>query len=438
MVNELPNGWQSMELEQAMDAILDYRGKSPKKTNRGVPLVTAKIVKHGRINDATEFIATDDYDSWMRRGLPKIGDVLLTTEAPLGEVAQIRDARIALAQRLIALRGNNEILDNTFLKFLLQSDAVQNELLSRSTGTTVVGIKQRELRKITLHLPPIDEQRRIGGILGTLDDKIELNRQMKRTLEAMARAIFKAWFVDFEPIKAKTAGAKSFRGIPQTVFDQLPDRFTDAELGPVPEGWAVKPIVSIASISRDSIAPADSPDEIFEHFSIPAFDAGMRPARDLGSSIKSNKFAVSPHSVLVSKLNPRFARVWLPDEPTNGARQICSTEFLVITPKDGWSREQLFCQFLEVGFREALEQRASGTSTSHQRIRPKDFEKTIVVSPPMNMREAFVESVGPLFAKAANSHRESQTLAAIRDILLPKLISGELRVPVAEGGADGG
>src|SRR4051812_4786945 len=105
MASELGNDWQTVRLEDAVSAIIDYRGKSPEKTTFGIPLVTAKIVKGGRIETPDEFIAAEDYDEWMRRGRPQVGDVLITTEAPLGEVAQLGDANVALAQRLITLRG---------------------------------------------------------------------------------------------------------------------------------------------------------------------------------------------------------------------------------------------------------------------------------------------------------------------------------------------
>ena len=195
--------WRALPLEDCMEAVIDYRGKTPEKTTFGVPLITAKVVKDGRIETPNEFIAIDDYEAWMRRGMPKAGDVVITTEAPLGEVAQLGTERVALAQRLIALRGKSGTLDNGFLKFLMQSENVQDQLRSRASGTTVLGIKQSELRKISLTIPPFPEQRAIAHILGTLDDKIELNRRMNETLETMARALFKSWFVDFDPVRAK-------------------------------------------------------------------------------------------------------------------------------------------------------------------------------------------------------------------------------------------
>ncbi len=112
----MANEWKVQLLEDCMAAIIDYRGKTPKKTSSGIPLITAKVVKAGRIEQPDEFIAEDDYEAWMRRGIPESGDVLVTTEAPLGEVAQLGNERVALAQRLIALRGKPGVLDNTFLK----------------------------------------------------------------------------------------------------------------------------------------------------------------------------------------------------------------------------------------------------------------------------------------------------------------------------------
>ena len=188
--------WQTLPLEECLETLIDYRGKTPKKVPSGIPLITAKVVKNGRIETLDEFIAEEDYDGWMRRGFPQAGDVLLTMEAPLGQVAQLDDRKVALAQRLVALRGKQGLLDNWYLKYLLQSDLVQDQLRARATGTTVLGIKQSELRKINLTLPPLDEQRAMAQVLGALDEKIELNRRMNETLEALAQSLFKFWFID--------------------------------------------------------------------------------------------------------------------------------------------------------------------------------------------------------------------------------------------------
>lgn len=198
-----PNSWKLCPLEDVMDAIIDYRGKTPKKTESGVPLVTAKIVKDGYVQTPTEFIAEDSYETWMVRGLPEVGDVVLTTEAPLGEAAQLTDSNVALAQRIVTLRGKKGVLSNDYLLCAMQSNYVQHQLEARATGSTVKGIKQSELRKVILPVPPFEEQQRVSNILKSISDKILLNSKTNQTLEQISQAIFKSWFVDFDPVKAK-------------------------------------------------------------------------------------------------------------------------------------------------------------------------------------------------------------------------------------------
>jgi type I restriction enzyme S subunit len=152
-----------LPLEKCIERFIDYRGKTPTKANSGVPLITAKIIKNGRIQPPNEFIARENYDSWMRRGLPQLGDVLFTTEAPLGEVAQVDDPDIALAQRVLLMRGKSNILDNTYLFGTLQSSFVRDQIERRSTGSTVKGIRQKELRKVVIPIPPIFLQRKYAS-----------------------------------------------------------------------------------------------------------------------------------------------------------------------------------------------------------------------------------------------------------------------------------
>jgi type I restriction enzyme, S subunit len=144
----------------------------------------------------------------MVRGLPRPGDVVMTTEGPLGEVIQLdKDtAAFALGQRIVCLRGKDRKLDNTFLRYLLTSPSQQSILAGYATGTTVLGISQKALRSVPITFPAWKEQQQIGGLLAALDNKIELNRRMNETLESMARAIFKEWFVDFGPTRAKMEG----------------------------------------------------------------------------------------------------------------------------------------------------------------------------------------------------------------------------------------
>ena len=420
---------QCAPLEEWMESIIDYRGKTPEKTTAGIPLITAKVIKGGRVEAPSEFIAVDAYDEWMRRGMPEAGDVVITTEAPLGEVAQLPKGKVALAQRVITLRGKKGVVDNTFLKFLLLSRQFQEDLQARATGTTVIGIKQSVLRKIDLAFPPFQEQKAVAHILGTLDDKIELSRKTNETLEAMAKALFKSWFVDFDPVRAKAEGRPT--GLPAVISGLFPDSFEDSELGEIPSGWRVGEIEQILNLQKDSLDPASAPDETFDHYSIPAFDAGKYPAKELGSSIKSQKFLVGDRDLLVSKLNPSTPRVWIPFA-SSGRRAICSTEFLVCRTSSVFGRAFAYCLASSDAIVEAMKGLAGGTSNSHQRIRPSDFLALSCCIGTEMIRSAFFDVVEPLLGKSSVLRSESRSLSTTRDALLPKLISGEIRIPDAE------
>jgi type I restriction enzyme, S subunit len=179
----LPDGWRWLKLGDAAKFI-DYRGKTPKKTNSGIPLITAKNVKMGFINEEPrEFIAEKDYKSWMTRGFPKVGDVLFTTEAPLGNVAQLKtNDRIALAQRMITFQSY-EFLNSTFLKYNLQSPQFQKLLNSKGTGTTVKGIKASVLKQLEIPLPSITEQHSIVSKIEELLSELDKGKQQLETAQ---------------------------------------------------------------------------------------------------------------------------------------------------------------------------------------------------------------------------------------------------------------
>ncbi len=194
--SELPKGWSTKALCEVVESFIDYRGKTPKKTLFGVPLITAKVVKNGKILEPNEFIHNNGYKSWMTRGFPRINDVVLTTEAPLGEVALIKDSNVALAQRIITMRCYPDIMDNIFLKYYLQSEQGQYELDSRASGTTVFGIKASVLKNMPVSFPPLAEQKAIVEVLSSLDDKIDLLHKQNQTLEDMAQTLFREWFIE--------------------------------------------------------------------------------------------------------------------------------------------------------------------------------------------------------------------------------------------------
>ncbi len=352
----------------------------------------------------------------------------------------------------IVIRGRAGVTDNDFAYYLTCWDYVRQYAISQMTGTSG---RQRVPISAFSHLevpiPPLSEQRAIARILGTLDDKIELLRRMNETLEAMALALFKSWFVDFDPVidnaleagnpipdelkekaKRRLALGERRKPLPEHIRRLFPGRFVDSELGPIPDGWRMGTVAELVSLSRELINPRDFPDEVFDHYSIPAFDAGKMPISEPGCAIKSNKLLVPRDAVLLSKLNPRFPRVWMPAVSWS-RRSICSTEFLVALPKNGSSRDFIFCLFTEAGFLARFSSLVTGTSGSHQRVKPDSFLAMQIIIPPNDVVESFTRFVRPSFEQSFRNLAQSRTLAALRDALLPKLISGEMRVKDAKG-----
>ena len=187
--------WEMVKLGEVCEFI-DYRGKTPTKTSEGIRLITAKNVKKGFLNiEPLEFIAENDFDNWMTRGIPSIGDVLITTEAPLGNVAQIdTPEKIALAQRIITLIPKLNNLNRTFLKLILLADIVQLELIGYSTGSTVTGIKSSSLKEIEIPLPPLEEQERIVARIDREQSLVKANKELIVLMEAkIAGVMARVW-----------------------------------------------------------------------------------------------------------------------------------------------------------------------------------------------------------------------------------------------------
>lgn len=434
--------WREMALEDCMSAIIDYRGKTPTKTTFGVPLVTAKIVKGGRIEPAEEFIAEADYVAWMRRGMPEKGDIVMTTEAPLGEVAQLDGRRIALAQRVITLRGKEKLLDNGFLRYLLQSTPVQGELKARATGTTVLGIKQSELRKVRLTLPPFPEQKRIAHILGTLDDKIELNRRMNATLEAMARALFQSWFVDFDPVRRNAArlqnqpspqpspngrGRSAAEGEGAGGFDSLfPDSFEDSAMGEIPKGWMVKPLDEIADyqngLALQKFRPADD-EEPLPIVKIAQLKSGEATWEELSSPAINPACIIDTGDVVFSWSGSLVVKIWC------GGRAALNQHLFKVTsgkyPKWfylHWTQKHL------ADFQRIAEDKA--VTMGH--IKRSHLKEALCVVPDPKTLEQGSNRIAPLVEQMISLEMESRTLASLRDTLLAKLLSGELSIAGAE------
>ena len=359
------------------------------------------------------------------------GDVVLAMDRPWIEAglkfAQVSETDLPalLVQRVSRMRALPG-LHSRFLHYVIASKRFTDYVQSVQTGTAVPHISAQQIKDYGFRMPCDDEQTSIASILGALDDKINLNRRMNESLEAIARAMFRDWFVDFGPTRAKIEGRAPYL-VPE-LWDLFPMVLDD---GPKPSGWQHWSLGELASHHRTTVSPAAYPKRIFEHYSIPAYDAGMAPSLDAGASIRSNKTTVATDAVLLSKLNPNIPRAWIPNPPDD-RQQIASTEFLAFTPKSPASRSLLYCLFRDSDFRREMEAMVTGTSKSHQRVSPKALIKRQVLHGVASMFDRFDERAAPLLSRVLSNRAEARTLAQTRDLLLPKLMSGEIRMREAE------
>ncbi|MBF0850963.1 hypothetical protein HKD27_08520 [Gluconobacter sp. R75690] len=295
------------------------------------------------------------------------------------------------------------------------------------TGSTIPKLSQASLGKIELPCPNLEIQNAIASTLGALDDKIDLNRRTNETLEAMARALFRHWFVDFGPTRAKMAGQTPY--LAPEIWELFPDRLDDEGK---PEGWSMFPLSSFCSLKKESLSPEKTPEIMFSHFSIPAFDKGGMPDLVYGEQIKSGKFVVPDDSILLSKLNPETPRIWFIPNNHTVHPQICSTEFMVLLPQTRELREFIYCAVSAEPFRDLLKSMVTGTSKSHQRVQPSAVMTIDCVLTDRKLPLRFGNVVSSFFSRMEKNMIENQNLVQLRDLLLPKLMSGEIRIRAAE------
>ena len=420
-----------MTLREAGVSLIDCEHRTPPASSNGAgyPYVAIPQLKEGRLDlSEARRISREHFVEWTRKANPQANDVILSRRCNPGETAVVPEGLdCALGQNLVLLRADEAKMFPPFLRWLVRGRDWWEQIGKfLNVGAVFDSLTCAEIPNFRLPIPPIDEQRVIASVLGALDDKIELNRRMNATLEAMARALFQSWFVDFDPVRAKLDGRQS-TGLDPATTALFPNEFEDSELGLIPKGWRVGELCEIVTFSRNTVDPSQTPDELFAHFSLPAFDEGRTPKVERGSAIKSQKLAVPVDSVLLSKLNPHIPRIWLADLAC-GNRAICSTEFLVAQPKPGFSRHFLFCLLTSSQFAAEYVTLVTGTTGSHQRVKGDTVLQMKPAIPPATLVEHFSSLVKPMFEICALQIRESDTVASIRDAMLPKLLNGDVRV----------
>jgi type I restriction enzyme S subunit len=391
----------------------------------GVPIVRVSDVREGRIAVSNPLRVAPTIEAAYSRTRLVGGELLLTLVGTVGEAAVVPASLAGWnTARAVAVIPVRKEIGAYWVKLALGAPGVREIIDSRLNTTVQATLNLGDVARLPIVLPPIREREAITLILGTLDDKIELNRRMNETLEAMARALFKSWFVDFDPVRAKAEGRDT--GLPKPVADLFPGSFEDTALGEIPSGWGIGRLGDIAEHPRRGIRadqiPVGMPYIALEH--MPKRCIALSEW-DSGDGLESNKFGFKRGEILFGKLRPYFHKVGV--APIDG---VCSTDIVVVAPQSPtWFGFVLG----HVSSTEFVEYTSAGsTGTKMPRTSWSEMERYQLVLPSSPVAEAFTAQVRPSIERMIAGTHEFHGLAALRDTLLPKLISGELRVNQAK------
>ncbi len=361
----------------------------------------------------------------LQRYLLRPDDIVISRMGTIGHSALVNPPQDAVfASFLVRFRMDTLRADPQYVAYTLRSPTFWQYVRSHRTGSVQPNLNATLMRGFRLPLPALREQRAIAGILRALDDKIQLNRRVSETLERMARALFKSWFVDFEPVLAKAQGHGP--GLSSSRAALFPDSLQSSELGDIPAGWSASRLEEVAEHPRRTVSSHEiestTPYIGLEH--MPRKSIALTQWA-MAKGLQSGKFRHHRGDILFGKLRPYFHKVGV--SPLDG---VCSTDIVVVTPRE----ERWFGFVLGHMSSDAFVAYADGGSTGTKMPRTSwdEMARYAVPLPPADIAEAFTAVIRPITECILAAIHESNTLAELRDALLPKLISGELRVPDAE------
>ncbi len=434
---QLPEGWRYQPLGSLVyDKGICYGIVQPgSDTPQGIPIVRVNNIRNSRIETKDVLQVRPDIEEKYIRSRLVGGEVLLTLVGTLGEVAiapkELKGWNVARAVGVIPVL---EDPGSRWVSICLRSRLIQHFIQMWATTTVQATFNLRDVARLPIPLPPKHIREAIAHILGTLDDKIELNRRMNETLESMARAIFKSWFVDFDPVRAKMDGRKP-TGMDDATAALFPSSFEDSELGMIPRGWSAGRLADRISFqggfafkSKDwqdegvpvvkigSVKPGIIDLNQVSYVSKEIADQASRYRLDVGDLLIGmtgyvGEVGIVPPTRMLPLLNQRVGKFLL---PTNGTGSL-----------GFW-----YCTTRQAEFRSFVEGRSHGTAQAN--VSATGIMEYPLVVPSDNVMEVFNLFCRPAFERILSNHDHMRVLATNRDTLLPKLLSGEIRVSEAE------
>lgn len=415
-----------------LSAIVDNRGRTCPVGDAGLPLIATNCIDSNTLfprYETTRFVSDETYKTWFR-GHPKPGDILFVCKGSPGRTNWVPDpVDFCIAQDMVAVRADPKKIYPKYLFAALRSSVVQSQIDNMHVGTMIPHFKKGDFGKLKIPVPRSEAQRVIGDFYFTVSERITLLRETNATLEAIAQSLFKSWFVDFDPVRAKAEGHQP-EGIDATTAALFPDSFEESELGLVPKGWACGALSDLADLNPESWTARTRPETV-------AYVDLANAKENVIAEITDYRFDDAPSrarrvlrdgDTIVGTVRPgnrSFAFIANAAENLTG-----STGFAVLRPKSIESTEFVYLAATLDANIEYLTHVADGGA--YPAVRPDVVAGLFTVVPPAHILLAFHEIAKLLFARLAENHVQAQTLTQLRDTLLPRLISGQLRLPEAE------
>lgn len=375
------------------------RGGKGAYTDSGISLIRSQnVLDFSFASNGLAYINEEQAEK-LRNVIVEKDDVLLNITGDSVARACIVEEEVLPArvnQHVAIIRANPEMVISSYLLYFLQLRKPYLLQLA-SGGATRNALTKKMLEDIEINIPTIEEQKRIVSIIDDLQRKIKKNNEINENLQVQTQALYKAWFVDFEP----------FGGV-------------------MPSSWKLSKFGDIVSIKTNSFSPAKNPEAMLEHYSIPAYDEQKYPVFESAADVKSNKYILTSNSVMISKLNPDTKRVWRPMCVTDLA--VSSTEFIIFEANIPAFKDFVFSIIDSAAFSDWMRSHTTGSTNSRQRTSPKATLEFQVTLPDNQTISDFCAIVTPMYDIIANNICANQKLVQIRDTLLPRLMSGEIDV----------
>jgi len=380
---------EQVTLQDVCELIVDCPHTSAKDEGVGYPLIRTPNVGRGRlILTDVHRVSQDVYERRVSRAVPRQGDLILAREAPAGNVAIVSPGiEVCLGQRTMLLRPDSSFVVPEYLNYYLNAPEQRDRMLRLANGATVSHINVADIRNMPVQLPSRGEQSKVAELLNVLDDKIDLNNRLNDYLLELVSSVFAYRFSN----NVNTTELKN-----------------------------------VLSISTKALKPQEHAGEIWEHYSIPAFDENHRPVFEPASGIKSNKYQIDSECILISKLNPSTKRIWMPYCSSNNA--VCSTEFIVYRPYLKEYKSFYYAAIDSPRFTDYLLEHVSGSTGSRQRAQSKDTLNYLMPNPGKEEIKDFCTFADPIYRHIQINEQQTAKLELLRDALLPKLMSGEIDV----------